>query len=153
MNSPLFLVYRRRLVHRGSAPDNPSRRDIICAAFWEEREVRDLEAEAKGRGYELWWEEVPVHSRVSPPQHPEKVFVIFEGGMAQNHPEALEFSDPVGLAAYITREEIEAALNHHADWEWEDVWELPVPWQSPFALNPFTKKRSSGSPEDYEFTL
>lgn len=149
----LFLVYRRRVIHRGSTPNDPSRHDVICAAFWEEQQVKDLEKQATDRGYELWWETVPVHSPACPEQHNATVFVVFEGGLAQDHPEALEFSDPVGLAVYFTRNDVEAALESHTDWEWEDVWELPVPWQSAFALNPFTKKRSSGSPEDYEFTL
>lgn len=150
---PLRLVYRRRIIHRGSAPNDPSRRDVICAAFWEEHQVRDLEGKAKNIGYELWWEEVPVRSQAISEQPPTTVFIVFQGGLEQGHPEALELSDPVGLAVYFTRDEVEAALESHSDWAWEDVWELPVPWQSSFALNPFPKKHYSGPPEDYEFTL
>lgn len=149
----LFIVYRRRIIHRGSAPDHPSRCDVICATFWEERQVRELEGKARDLGYELWWEEVPVRSQPLPQQPPDTVFIVFQGGLEQDHPEALELSDPVGLAVYLTRGEVEAVLDSHPDWVWEDVWELPVPWRSPFALNPFPKKHYSGHPADDEFTL
>lgn len=93
----ICVVYRQRHVHRRSLPDDPSRRDVICAAFREEAEVRELEKQAEDIGYELWWEEVPVRAQMSSDPPPDTVFILFEGGMDQSDPEALEFSDSVGV--------------------------------------------------------
>lgn len=148
----LFLVYRRHVIHRRLTPDDPSRRDVICAAFWKEQHVRALEREAGNRGYEPWWEEVPVRSKMRTQDLPSSVYVLFEGGLKQNDPEALEIAGPVGRAVHFTRDEVQEVLESSPKREWEGVWELPVPRQSPCALQPFPRTRYSGFPADYEFT-
>ncbi|MDO5670707.1 MAG: hypothetical protein Q4G50_12005 [Corynebacterium sp.] len=80
------------------------------------------------------------------------MYVLFQGGIEQRHPEALEIADPVGQAAYFTQQDVQQFLGNNPNWEWGDVWKLPVPWQSPYALNPFPKTRYSGFPADYEFS-
>ena len=149
----LYLVYRRRLLHRRSLPDQPSDIQVICGAFWDEGQVKELAMAARQLGYELFSEEVPVRSQHSTDTPPDTVFVLFDTEWEQNNPEALEFADPVGQAVYFTRDEVDAVVCDSTHWFWEDVWELPVPWVSHFALHPFTKIRSRDSPEDYEFSF
>lgn len=153
MSEKVYAVYRRRIPSIGAVPYEASRRDVICALFWTEAEVKTLDQQAREIGYELWWEEIAISDATGPAQLPSAVFIVFQGGYEQDAPDALEFSNPVGIAAAFNLDDAEVALRHHHQSESLDIWKLPIPWQSPFALHPFTKKHLDGGNPDYEYSL
>lgn len=153
MSDKVYAVYRRRIPYIGSVSYESSRRDVICAIFWAEAEVKALEQQAKEIGYELWWEEVAVSDTTRPVDLSSAVFIVFQGGYEQDAPDALEFSNPVGIVAVFDLDDAEEAVRRHHQSDSLSIWKLPIPWRSPFALHPFTKKQIDGGTPDYEYSL
>lgn len=153
MSEKVYAVYRRRIPYIGVVPYEASRRDVICALFGTEAEVKGLEQQAREIGYELWWEEIAISDATDPAHLPSTVFIVFQGGYEQAAPDALEFSNPVGIVAAFDLDGAEAAVRRHHQSDSLDIWKLPIPWQSPFALHPFTKKHLDGGNPDYEYSL
>lgn len=153
MSKKVYAVYRRRIPYIGVAPHEASRRDVICALFWTEAEVKTLEQQAKEIGYQLWWEEISISDKTDPAHLPSTIFIVFQGGYEQDAPNALEFSNPVGIVATFNLEDAEAAVRRHHQSDSLNIWKLPIPWQSPFALHPFTKKHLDGGNPAYEYSL
>lgn len=153
MDKKVYAVYRRRIPYVGAVPHKEFRHDVICALFGTEAEVKLLEQQAGDLGYELWWEEIPISNNTDPAHLPSTVFIVFQGGYEQDDPDALEFSNPVGIVATFNLEDAESAIHRHHQSDSLDIWKLPIPWQSPFALHPFTKKHLDGGNPDFEYSL
>lgn len=81
------------------------------------------------------------------------MFIVFQGGHEQDDPDALEFSNPVGIVATFNLEDAEAAVRRHHQSDSLDIWKLSIPWRSPFALHQSIRKYLDGGNPDFEYSL
>ena len=154
----VHLIYRSRWLIRPLIQDQSACRiEVFCGSSWDESEVEQMAIEAQKEEYYLRWETLPLTSGQPLENRPETIYVFFEGGYSQDDPLALELSNPVGRLAVSSYSDVVNIVSGSSEWEWEDCWEVPIPWLSPFALSPFPQKSYSDSlgstarPEDQGF--
>lgn len=148
----LHLCYRRRTAFEDGQIVSDQRFDVFCAAFLKESDAKQLELKARRFGYLITWESIPLIGYDAQLDPTQKVFIVFQGGMIQDDYQALEFSDPVGIIAFNSKNECEAYISRSTEFEWSDVWILKIPWISNFALSPFKLERPRTFPDNWRFS-
>ncbi|MDO5671020.1 MAG: hypothetical protein Q4G50_13600 [Corynebacterium sp.] len=144
-----YLVYRTRWRTDPMEMSLDAPYHVFCAVTLDEQVAYEMWSQGKQAGAHIAWEEIPLQGQAD---FPTDLYIVFQGGIPQDDPLALELSNPVGIAAFDNKDDVQDFIDQSTQWDWEDVWTVPAEWRSKFLFTPFPARVYLEYPEPNFFT-